>query len=226
MSLALQITPWKFVLWNLFLAVIPVALAYLMEAGIRRWTLGRGRVPWLLWLPLALVWMAFLPNTCYLLSEWRHFLFDAPMPDLIARAATDRRLMLPIAETGLFYLIYSGLGILTFALAIRPVQRVMREARVSLLIPGIAFFLLTSLGVYLGLIVRLNSWDLVTRPGYVMGVIRDSLSNVALVEVVVLFAAVLWVVYEAANLWLDGVALRFRWVGKERPVCMEPGDPL
>jgi uncharacterized membrane protein len=226
MALALQITPWKFVLWNLFLAAIPVALAYLMEAGIRRWTLGRRRVPWALWLPLAAVWLAFLPNTCYLLTEWRHFLFDGPMPDLIRRADTNRQIMLDIAEMGVFYLIYSGLGILSFALSIRPVQRVMRDARVSLLVPGIAFFLLTSLGVYLGLIVRLNSWDLWTRPRHVMHVIGQSLANAALLEVIIVFAALLWVLYEVTNLWVDGVALRLRWLGKERPVCMEPGDPL
>lgn len=213
-------------LWNLFLAGIPVALAYLLEAGVRRFTLGRGRAPWIVWLPLAAVWLAFLPNTCYLLTEWRHLLFDGPMPDLIARADTDRRIMLDIAEMGVFYLIYSGLGVLSFALSIRPVQRVMREARISLLVPGIIFFLLTSLGVYLGLIVRLNSWDIVQRPLHVADVISGALSNPALVEVIILFAAVLWVIYEIANLWVDGVALRLRWVGKDRPVCMEPGDPL
>jgi uncharacterized membrane protein len=224
MSLALQITPWKFVLWNLFLAAIPVALAYLLAAGMERWTIRRRLIPWVVWVPAIIVWLAFLPNTCYLLTEWRHFLFDSPMPNLIRAADTNRQVMLDIAEMGLFYLAYSGLGILSFALSIRPLQRAMRLARVNLLGWGTLFFLLTSLGVYLGLIVRLNSWDLATRPHYVARVMVQALTNPALVEVILIFAGLLWLLYEMTNLWVDGVALRLRWLSDRRPVRMAPGD--
>ena len=224
MLLALKLTPWRFVIWNLFLAIIPVVLAYAMAGGIRRWTLQRRRVPWIVWLPLAAAWLAFLPNTCYLLTEWRHFLFDQPMPDLIRQADTNRQVMLDIAEMGLFYLIYSALGVLTFTLSIRPVQRVLRKAGMRLLPLGTLFYFLVSLGVYLGLIVRLNSWDLLQRPRHVASVIVQALTTPALLEVIVVFAALLWVMYELTNLWVDGVVLRLQWLGKRRPVQMEPGD--
>src|SRR5579871_1566931 len=137
-------------LWNLFLAIIPVATAYLLAAGVRRYTLSRQRVPlsagddkgnidrypqfqrrqrvplWA-WLPLAVVWFAFLPNSCYLLTEWRHFLFD-PMFQALRDAAENNALyMVTVAKFGFFFLLYSLAGVLCFTLAIRPIERLLRE---------------------------------------------------------------------------------------------------
>ena len=76
------------VAWNLFLAVIPVALAFAIARGARRDMREAGRIRWGLWLPLGVVWLAFLPNSCYLLTEWRQLLRDAdPEPALHAVAA-------------------------------------------------------------------------------------------------------------------------------------------
>ena len=76
---------------DLALAFVPVALAFGIAHGLRRDILRRDilrrdilrrdiltarRIRWELWLPLLLVWLLFLPNTCYLLTEWRHYLCD------------------------------------------------------------------------------------------------------------------------------------------------------
>src|SRR5262245_2976541 len=110
---------WQWIFWNIFLAAIPVVAAYLLAMGAERWTVRRKLVPWPVWLPLALIWFAFLPNTCYLLTEWRHFLFDPHFTDLRDAAASNRALMLRVAKQGLFFLVYSGIGVLCFALSIR-----------------------------------------------------------------------------------------------------------
>ena len=57
------------VLWNLFLAVVPVLLAFAIARGVRRERAAGGAVRWLLWGPLALLWLLFLPNSCELLTE-------------------------------------------------------------------------------------------------------------------------------------------------------------
>lgn len=205
----------RWIVWNLSLAAIPVIAAYLLAMGAQGWTLRRGRVPWLAWLPLALVWLAFLPNTCYLLTEWRHFLFDEHFTGLRDAAETNRVLMLAVARQGLFFLGYSGFGVLCFALSIRPIERTLREARVPLLPWAIPFFLLTSLGVYLGLIVRLNSWDIVTRPRYVLVTALQALTNPLLLQTILIFAVLLWLLYETVDVWVDGIAARMgRAVGQ------------
>jgi uncharacterized membrane protein len=205
----------RWILWNLSLAAIPVVAAYLLAAGVQGWTLRRRRVPWPAWLPLALIWFAFLPNTCYLLTEWRHFLFDEHFTGLRDAAETNRVLMLAVARQGLFFLGYSGFGVLCFALSIRPIERTLREARVPLLPWAIPFFVLTSLGVYLGLIVRLNSWDLVTRPAYVLITAFQALMNPLLLQTILSFAVLLWLLYETVDIWVDGFSTRMgRAVGQ------------
>src|SRR5262249_2198789 len=140
---------WRWIFWNISLAVVPVIAASLLAYGAETLTLRQKRVPWWVWTPLALVWLAFLPNTCYLLTEWRHFLFDADFTHLRDAADTNRVLMLAVAKQGLFFLIYSGIGVLCFTLAIRPIEQLLRHQQVRLPVLGIPFFFLTSLGVYM-----------------------------------------------------------------------------
>ncbi len=199
---------WRWIAWNIFLAVIPVMAAYLLAAGAQAWTVRRRRVPWIVWLPLILVWFAFLPNTCYLLTEWRHFLFDAHFTTLRDAADTNRVLMLRVARQGLFFLIYSGVGVLCYTLSIRPIEQLLRAARAPLLLWAVPFFFLTSLGVYMGLIVRLNSWDIVTRPGHVLNIAVRAITNLLLLKTILIFAVLLWILYELVNIWVDGVVAR------------------
>jgi uncharacterized membrane protein len=199
---------WHWILWNLSLAAIPVVLASLLAAGAGAWTLRRKRVPWIVWTPLALAWFAFLPNTCYLLTEWRHFLFDSHFTGLREAADTNRLLMLAVARQGLFFLLYSAFGVLCFGLSIRPVERLLRQARAPLLLWAVPFFFLTSLGVYMGLVVRLNSWDIVTRPGHVLHVALRAMANPLLLRTIVVFAIMLWLLYEVVDIWVDGVTAR------------------
>ena len=71
-------------------------------------------------------------------------------------------------------------------------------------------FLLTSLGVYLGLIIRLNSWDIATRPKHVWSILLNALGNTLVLKTVAVFALLLWLAYEIANIWADGLALRIK----------------
>ncbi|MCC6728352.1 MAG: DUF1361 domain-containing protein [Chthonomonadales bacterium] len=199
----------RWIAWNLFLAAVPVGLAAMIGWGAG----GKGRkrrLPSVLLIAIALVWLAFLPNTCYLLTEWRHLLFDARWEAVLDAGHVDRGAMLSTAKWSLFFLAYSGSGVLLFALAIRPVEGLLRARGYPPYLYAPFFFALVSFGVYLGLIVRLNSWDLVTRPEYVWQVTVDSLASTRILAAVGAFALILWGLYEAVDLWVDGVAGRLR----------------
>ncbi|MGC8667071.1 MAG: DUF1361 domain-containing protein [Chthonomonadales bacterium] len=190
--------------WNLFLAFIPVALAHLLAWG---WYPGskKRRLPAPFGLALGVVWFLFLPNSCYLLTEWRHLLFDPKwMLSVENSRGQDHAAMLATAKSALLFLGYSGAGMLMFVLAIRPVERMLRAAggRFFLFAPG--FFFLISLGVYMGLIERVNSWDAFTHPAIVWEAIDDALFNRTVVTAVAVFGAILWALYEAVDLWVDG----------------------
>ena len=62
---------------------------------------------------------------------------------------------------------------LCFALAIRPVAAVLRRTRLNLVAPGVLLFGALSVGVYLGLILRFNSWDPIMRPIEVLGSVLE-----------------------------------------------------
>jgi uncharacterized membrane protein len=199
----------RWVIWNTFLAVIPVAVGYgiyaLYKYPHRRTTAIRAGI-----VILGLVWFAFMPNTCYLLTEWRHFLERIGYSNLHAEMYVSKDAAFELMVYTLFYMFYSGIGLLTFALAIRPIAWVMRHLRLTLWVWAMPFFLLMSLGVYLGLILRLNSWDLLTRPGFVWESVMGVLFSPTILAFIVPFAAFLWFVYLVMDIWFDGLACRLR----------------
>lgn len=199
----------SWILWNLMLSAVPVGLVYLWTFCIRRFSLRRKGVHWVAFVPLIVAWVAFLPNTCYLLTEWRHFFFDDYF--VSARdAVVSNRDMLRIARQGLFFLCYSGFGVLCLVFAIRPAEQLLSKLKVHKAIWMVPLFLLTSLGVYLGLILRLNSWDVVTHPVRVLHVILGAFESPLLLKTIVIFAFLLWICYEIANVWADGLMLRIK----------------
>ena len=202
--------------WNLFLAVIPVVLAYILAWGLGG--KGKGRVlPGWIAFPLGLAWLAFLPNTCYLLSEWRHLLIDQHWMGVISAVQeNDKFAMYSLARASLFFLAYSGAGVLTFVLAVRPIERWLQTIGISMMVVAPALFWFTSLGVYMGLIVRLNSWDLWNRPAHVVDVAMNAVTNSTLLGSITVFAILLWALYEAVDLWVDGLTGRLRQWGVVR----------
>ena len=110
-----------------------------------------------------------------------------------------------------FFAAYSGFGLACFALAIRPVARTWSgPASGRMGVVAAPFFFLVALGVYLGLIVRLNSWDLVTRPSFVLVVAGRAVASPSLLPILLAFAAFLFVLFVGLDIWLDGLALRRR----------------
>ncbi len=200
------------VLWNLFLALIPVLLAVVIARGAR-WDLRhRGRVRWAVWVPLAVVWLVFLPNSCYLLTEWRHYLETVTQSPLYREAHGSGEGRLDFLVVTVFYLFYSGAGLLAFFLAVWPLDRLTRRRLGwggAVLRPLI--FPLCALGVYLGLMSgRFNSWDLLSpaRLHQLLGTVGQIFHRPSLLGMIALFGAALWLFYALFDIWMDGLAWR------------------
>jgi uncharacterized membrane protein len=163
-------------------------------------------------LALGLVWLAFLPNACYLLTEWRHFLELLNSLQIYQRwqARRDSSAMLQLTTLTLFFFCYSSLGMLAFTLAIRPVVRVLRQYLRTVWPLGIPFFTIVSLGVYLGLVLRYNSWDLLHRPSEVWFAMLAVTMRPALFAMVIAFGLFLWLAYVCIDIWIDGFLLRWQ----------------
>jgi uncharacterized membrane protein len=136
----------KFLLWNLMLAWVPLVLALALEWRRRRGRAGATS------LVLGAGWLLFLPNAPYLVTDIVHLGHKNPVLGIRLDLTT--------------LLMAAGAGVLIGFLSLALVQRSIGER----LGPRLAWTLvvvaqgLTSFGIYLGRILRLNSWDVLTRP--------------------------------------------------------------
>ncbi|MGI4788505.1 MAG: DUF1361 domain-containing protein [Janthinobacterium lividum] len=213
------------VIWNLFLAVIPVVLAFVIARGARRDRQETGNIRWVLWGPLAFLWLILLPNSCYLLTEWRHYLDTLTVSPLFAQAhqSGDGRLDFFLVTS--FYLVYSGAGLLAFFMAVWPLDRLTRVRLGwlgALLRPMI--FPLCALGVYLGLMRgRFNSWDLVngSRLADLLTTTAQVFQHPFLLGLILAFGALLWLCYVLFDIWMDGLAWRLAHRHARRAAALE-----
>ena len=147
-----------FLSWNLFLAWIPYGLA-LAVVG-----LDRVRAPgWLLVLP-GLVWLLFLPNAPYILTDFIHLgvIPGAPL-------WFDALLIGAFAGTGLL------LGLASLYLVHHVVAARLGSAAGWVL--AIGALALSSVGIYLGRFPRFNSWDVLADPGRLVDVVLFRLGD-------------------------------------------------
>jgi uncharacterized membrane protein len=203
------------VLWNVFLAAVAVALALAIPRLARE---HRARGDQLLapaLLGVGVLWLLFLPNTCYLFTELRHLFEALDESNLWSRAHGDADLgaKLQLAMRLVIATTYVGAGALTFGAAIRPVRALVEEhgVRTRLWLPF--FFLVVALGVYLGLVLRFNSWDALSHTGRVLSAAIHVVTQRTLALVVLGLA--LWGTFEIIDVWLDGALARAaRWRGR------------
>ncbi|HWJ97209.1 MAG TPA: DUF1361 domain-containing protein [Acidimicrobiales bacterium] len=135
--------------WNLLLAFIPAALAVPLlwrpHARTAAWWVGIG------------VFALFLPNAPYVLTDLIHLRWDA------ARAASDGVLVFGVLPIyGSFVLVGMSAYLFCVEGIVREVRSVRPGASRSLI--ELPVHALCSLGIVLGRIARLNSWDTITEP--------------------------------------------------------------
>ena len=203
-------------LWDLFLAWLPVLFAYAavaLDAGRNPSRGGRGGLGAVSWVFLCL-WLAFLPNAPYLLTEWRHFFIGLELDCWPLIALRNPVYYGYIAVWTLIFLGYSGSGVLAMTLAIRPMIKLGDRYGWSFRAWGPVVFLLQALSVYLGLVVRLNSWDLVRHPWAVVKPALRVPEHVTLSVTVLATAILFWLLYEATVSFMAGCS--YRWRGGAR----------
>jgi uncharacterized membrane protein len=138
-----------FLIWNLFLAYIPYFISTYLTLQKEK---GAGRS--LGWYCLALLWLLFIPNSFYIITDLYHLgdLYnDRHMPQWF-----DLAMILSFVWNGLL------LGVLS----VRQMERLILP---SLTLGSELLFLypvmwLNALGIYIGRYLRYNSWDIVTDP--------------------------------------------------------------
>lgn len=149
---------YSFMLWNLFLAWIPFGLALLVYDGHRRGRSGLAQlVPGVLWL-------LFLPNAPYIVTDYVHLRRDTSVPSWY-----DIILVTSAAWTGLV------LGFASLFLVHSVLRRTVGPRLGWLAVVGA--IALCSFGIYLGRILRWNSWDVFSRPSHLLADVRERVAD-------------------------------------------------
>lgn len=145
----------SFMVWNSFLALIPLALSFWLFRG--RGSHAR-KFSW--WIGLA-IFIAFLPNAPYVLTDIIHLVHDIRSGSSVWAVAL---ILVPQ------YILFIGLGTVAYTLSIVNLGRYLsREGKTCWVWPmELILHGLTAIGIYLGRFLRFNSWDLVTMPDTVI----------------------------------------------------------
>lgn len=178
--------PTRFLVWNLFLAWLPLVLALLFGAVRRSTTL----------LLVGACWLAFLPNAPYLVT------------DLIHLSGHDN-LWRHVLQFGFAAWTGTLLGVVSLRFVHVEVER--RFGSIAGWSLAAISTGLCAVGVVIGRFQRWNSWDLVTSPGVVARStfewVRSPITNVRSTGVAVAVATFFGIAY--ITIWaLDGLQPR------------------
>jgi len=136
---------YMFLIWNLFLAALPLLTSIVLQSSKRI----SGHT--YLFYTLLVTWLLLLPNAPYLVTDLVHFRRESSVPfwlDLLILGA------------------FSISGFLFGLASMKNVYNVLlnRWTRTMANIFMITVCMLSGMGIYIGRVMRYNSWDILTRP--------------------------------------------------------------
>ncbi len=149
-----QNSTYNFLMWNLFLAFVPLGLAWIT------YYIADNRSTLLVVL-LSFSWLLFYPNAPYMISDLVHVNENSPI------VLYESLLLFSFAMLALFFGFYS-----------LKIIHLVFKFRMGTLMANVVIWIciiLSSTGIYLGRILRLNSWDLFTHPLKLFQTIYDHL---------------------------------------------------
>jgi uncharacterized membrane protein len=152
---------YSYLIWNLFLAWLPLVFAVRLTDVLqrKRWSSWEG-------IAYSMVWLIFLPNSFYMISDFIH-LQEVARVDLLF----DVIMFTSFIFNGLV-LGFSSLYLIHAKLA----KRFSSRTVVGML--GVTL-LVCSGAIYIGRDLRWNSWDVVTNPGGLLFDVSDRLTHPA-----------------------------------------------
>jgi uncharacterized membrane protein len=191
--------PFWWMVWNASLALIPAFLAIFF---FKRTEQPRNTLSTLVFsVELGFV-LLFLPNAPYVATDLVHFLENVRNSDhsLWSLLATEFPIYCGFVFLGLASYSFTEDRML-FALKRRFGKRGYTVGLVS--IP-----LLCAIGIYLGRVARVNSWDILNKPLSIARSGGSAMSDLRMAKVILSMALLLFLVHQAYKLFHDGIRYR------------------
>jgi uncharacterized membrane protein len=148
-----------FLVWNLFLAFLPYFFISCLKSII---SLQKSKIKTVFFLFL---WLAFLPNSFYILTDFIHL-----------TQSSTRLFWFDIVVYSSYALIGFTFGLLSLIEFETILKRQTTTLLTNIVVPIICF--LCGIGIYLGRILRYNSWDILTNPIALLEDLLNSLFSI------------------------------------------------
>ena len=167
-----------FLIWNLFLGYIPYFLSFELKNTLP------GTIKFYL---LFLGWLLFLPNSFYLLTDFVHLHHTNDLQYVF-----DALLLACFSIAGF----YSGISSLLHIHQLLEMKYSEKKSRNLIVI----LCYLSSFGVYLGRILRFNSWDILSQPLALFTNILNSILNLETHRFTFIFGTFIIIIYCISHL--------------------------
>jgi uncharacterized membrane protein len=191
------------IVWNLFLAFIPLALSFWLFTKSQTKPNSKPARRSLFWWAIFLIFIAFLPNAPYLLTDIIH---------LIAAIRANYSIWITTLIFIPLHLFAIFLGWESYVISVLNQSRYLEKqgAKKFVFISEILIHALCAVGIYLGRFLRFNSWDFVTKPDIVLVSTIDNLTNKKPLLVIMITFAILTILYWLSKQITLGIWWRIR----------------
>lgn len=168
------------IIWNLFLAFIPLVLSFWLFRGRR----SRSFVWWLGFV----VFFAFLPNAPYILTDIIHLIYDVRA---VRSVWVVTIVVFPI------HLLFITSGFEAYVVSLLNMGYYLHRIGKThwILAAELTTHALCAVGIYLGRFPRYNTWDIVTQPDALAETVIDDLTGKRPLVVIVLTFVITTVLY-------------------------------
>lgn len=145
--------------WNLFLAWVPLILAFWLMRSLQQhqWTSWQN-------ISITLLWLIFLPNSFYIVSDFIHL-----KTDYIANALYSTVILMSFSVTGMVLGYVSLLMVHNALLKRLPTKTTHKIITIVLFLCGFA--------IYLGRSLHWNTWDILINPAGLLFDVSDHILN-------------------------------------------------
>lgn len=196
-----SIIDYTYLIWNFILAAIPATMIYLYRYRHSR------RFHTVLCAVVALIWLAFLPNTFYLLTEFTHLnpnvVVNLPGNYVTRGIITYGRGSALYNLDTLIMLVTTIFGAYAGSVALFDGFSELKRRTTKRRARGLfaALVVIVALGTYIGRYGRWNSWDILVHPGSIISGFVAQLTHFATLERFLLFIGTM-ILFEIISLYV------------------------
>lgn len=152
-------TRYWFLIWNLFLAWVPLGFAWVLRQNLERY---RWQSPSSL--VLTFLWLGFLPNSFYVVSDFIHL-----------KPTGEVSLLYDVVMFASFTFSAYVAGFLSLYMVHKELLKRLPSLNASGVVAGV--LLACSFAIYLGRSLRWNTWDVLVNPAGLLFDVSDRIIN-------------------------------------------------